>query len=313
MDSFKILKKLQKEKSLIIALVTGEKRPQDLFGTQIAQDILPIFYEILENQKSVTNISLILRSNGGLLETPLPLVNLIREYCSKFTVFVPENAHSAATLIALGSDEIIMSPFGTLSPVDPQINIKSDIEDKKTKVSFSVEDIAGYYKLIDKLGITDEGKTKALEFIIQTIPPALLGQIERVRGLIQIIADKLIKTNNVDETQKQVIIKKLVEEIPSHLYRISRKEATELGLPISEETQEQHNFLREIMRLYKHELGEDEGELIIDIPKEQATIEKEYHRAFIETVDRTYSFKTKYVFYKNGKVDKSINEWGQIR
>ena len=104
-----------------------------------------------------------------------------------------------------------------------------------------------------------------------------------------------------------------MEEIPSHLYRISRKEAKELGLPIKEETQEQHDLLRELMRVYKHKLSEDEGELIIDIPDEKATIEKVYDRGFVETIDNTYAFQTNFVFHKNGKVDTSINEWRKIR
>ncbi len=313
MKSYEILEKLSNEDTLVISLITGEKRPLELFATQIALDILPIFYDIFEETGRKKIIKLVLRSNGGVLDAPLPIVNLIREYCDNFNIYVPENAHSAGTLIALGADKIFMSPFGSLSPIDPQINIEDRKGENKSKISFSVEDVAGYYNLIDKLGITDEGKIKALEFITQKISPTLLGQIERVRNLIKIIANKIIKNDTIDETKRQLIIKMLVEEIPSHNYRISRKEAKELGLPVENENDKDHTLLRDLLKEYKDKMGENEGELIIDIPDEQDTIEKIYSRGIIETNTVTYDFQTKYIFHRNGKVNKSINEWRKTR
>jgi hypothetical protein len=58
--------------------------------------------------------------------------------------------------------------------------------------------------------------------------------------------------------------------------------------------------------------GEKEGELIVDIPDEQSTEVKEYSRAIIETKDRSFHFISKYTFYRNGKVDTSLNQWREI-
>ena len=44
---------------------------------------------------------------------------MIREYCDTFSVLVPYKARSAATMIALGADEIVMSDLSELSPIDP--------------------------------------------------------------------------------------------------------------------------------------------------------------------------------------------------
>ena len=311
MKTRELLKKLEKTDNILaLSYINGSKQPLNLFATRIAHDTIPILYDEFENHSKKDHLILVLRSSGGILEVPLSIVNLIREYFKKFTVYIPEMAHSAATLIALGADEIIMSPFSSLSPIDPQINIPSNEDQKKgSKVNFSVEDVAGYYKLLDKLGITDEGKIKALEFLTNTLQPTLLGQIERVRELIHIIAEKIIKVYTIDETKKQVIIKKLVEEIPSHGYWISRSEAKELGLPIKNATDEQHKIMKELMVEYRKRLAETEGELSINIPKGKATIEKIYDRAFIETKNVTHTFKTKYIFHQNGKVDKAINQW----
>ena len=162
---------------------------------------------------------------------------------------------------------------------------------------------------MEKLRITDERKAEALEFLTKTIPPALLGRIERVRELIHVLADRIIKADSIDETRKALIIKKLTEEIPSHNYWISRAEAIELGLPVEKADSETQQLLDDLMSKYKRMLAEHEHELVIDIPDGSATLERAYDRGFIETPDHSYSFQTKYVFHRNGKVDQSINEW----
>lgn len=312
MNTFDILNDLSDDDSLVISLINGQKRPEQLFITQIAPDILHILYDIFENYGKTKIIKLILRTNGGSIDAPLPIVNLIKEYCDEFHVFIPENSHSAGTLIALGAEKIIMSPIGSLSPIDPQIR-KIDKKDPTKQIPISVEDVAGYYKLIDDLRVTDEGKVKALEFITNEIDPTLLGQIERVRSLIKVNADRIMSKDKVDETKKQFIIKKLVEEIPSHNYRISRREALELGLPIEIESNDEHDKLKNIMKLYKEKMLEHENELLVNIPDESATDTKQYCRAIIETKDVTYDYITKYTFHRNGKVDQSINEWRKTR
>jgi hypothetical protein len=312
LETHEILERLQDDDSLVFSLINGEKRPLELFATQIAPDILPLLYEIFEEFGKKKIIKLILRTNGGVIDAPLPIVNLIKEYCDEFHVYIPENAHSAGTLITIGADKIIMSPLGSLSPIDPQIQI-DDKNNNKAKIPLSVEDIAGYYRLLNDLKISDEGKIQALEFITRQIEPARLGQIERVRNLIKVTADRIMRSDTIDETKKQLIIKKLVEEIPSHNYRISRREAEEFGLPIIEETSDEHSMLKELMKLYKEKLQENENELILNIPDDSATLEKDFSRGIIETKDRTYDFITKCVFHRNGKVDRSINEWRKTR
>lgn len=302
------------QKSFCLSIVYGQKQPQNLFATQIAFDVLPILYEILELQGKTKKISFVVRSNGGIIDAPLPIINLIREYCEEIEIIIPENAHSAATLIALAGDNIIMTPMSSLSPIDPQINIKETEKDASLKkISFSVEDIAGYYQLLDKLRITDEGKIKALEYIAHTINPAILGQIERVRKLIHIYADKILSHTKIDDNSKNMIVKTLIEDIPSHHYMISRKEAKQLGLPVNNANDKQLDLLKQLMTEYKKKLFEDEKELILDFKEDTATIEKEYERAYIETNTHTYTFITKYVFHKNGKVDKAINQWRQTK
>lgn len=69
------------------------------------------------------DILLVVQSGGGRIE-PAYLISKTCKSLStkKFAVVVPRRAKSAATLLALGADEIHMGLMSELGPIDPQIN-----------------------------------------------------------------------------------------------------------------------------------------------------------------------------------------------
>ena len=151
----KAIENLEKTRnSKVIVYITGEKPP--IFSAVIASDVLPLFKQILEKlPKDNKKISLVLNTSGGQLDTPWPLVNLIREYCKEFEVLIPEKALSAGTLISLGADKIVMLPYSHLSPIDPAAEF-TDVEKKQQK-RIEIEDIIGYIKFAkEKIGIKSQ-------------------------------------------------------------------------------------------------------------------------------------------------------------
>ena len=75
------------------------------------QDI-SYFDNILKNHNSIDKLDLMINSPGGSGEVAETIVEMCRSFLfpkgGEFRVIVPEQAKSAATLIALGSDEIVM-------------------------------------------------------------------------------------------------------------------------------------------------------------------------------------------------------------
>jgi hypothetical protein len=104
----------------LLAYVTST-RPG--FEVQMADDVLPFIHQGLEaaKEKAKNGVDLFIHSNGGHGTTPWRIVNLIREYTKEFAVLVPNHAFSAATLLALGADKIIMHKMGCLGPIDPSV------------------------------------------------------------------------------------------------------------------------------------------------------------------------------------------------
>ena len=65
-------------------------------------------------------VDVFLISNGGSAEATERIVKLLREHYRRIRFILPANAYSAATLMCLAGDEIVMDGTATLGPIDPQ-------------------------------------------------------------------------------------------------------------------------------------------------------------------------------------------------
>lgn len=88
-----------------------------------AEDITPFQEMLIDCQRSRAYCAdLLIQSGGGDIDTAEKLVMMLRQQLPDgFRVIVAERAKSAATLIALASDAILMSDTSELGPIDPQI------------------------------------------------------------------------------------------------------------------------------------------------------------------------------------------------
>lgn len=78
--------------------------------------------EILCNSKISKGITLILDAPGGDGLAAERIIQICRNYSKgDFETIVPARAKSAATMICLGSDRILMSKTSELGPIDPQV------------------------------------------------------------------------------------------------------------------------------------------------------------------------------------------------
>jgi len=66
-------------------------------------------------------VDIVLHTPGGLVLASLQIARAINRHRGKVTAVVPHYAMSGGTLIALAADEIVMSDYAVLGPVDPQI------------------------------------------------------------------------------------------------------------------------------------------------------------------------------------------------
>lgn len=88
---------------------------------QISWTNMTILEELLVDCDPEKDLHLLLSSPGGDGETALRMVRSMQTRCRELTVLVPEMAKSAATILCLGANRIVMGPGGDLGPIDPQM------------------------------------------------------------------------------------------------------------------------------------------------------------------------------------------------
>jgi ATP-dependent protease ClpP protease subunit len=95
----------------------------ETIGASIDSDDIPAFGDILMSVGEVDQLNLIINSPGGDGTVAEKIIELCRAYCKEFNVIVPNRAKSAATIIALGGDQIVMGYCSELGPIDAQVMI----------------------------------------------------------------------------------------------------------------------------------------------------------------------------------------------
>lgn len=68
-----------------------------------------------------TELDLVLHSPGGSIEAAEQIVQYLRAKYKHIRAIVPQNAMSAATMIACACDEIVMGKHSAIGPIDPQV------------------------------------------------------------------------------------------------------------------------------------------------------------------------------------------------
>ncbi|MBP8994834.1 MAG: hypothetical protein KBG30_13640 [Bacteroidales bacterium] len=280
--------------SRVITYLTSDR--EGPVNARIAGDIIPIISKQLRNIGKVPNIDLFLYSTGGDTMVPWRLVSMIREYCDKFSVLVPYKAHSAATMIALGADEVVMTDLSELSPIDPSTaNIfnPDDPKNPQNKIAISVEDVMAYFDLAkNKFGIKSDTELATIfnKFVESNpqIHPLALGNINRTHNLIRILAKRLLKSHKISMREDEIekIVDYFTEKLYSHQYYIGRKEAKEdLGLQTVVNANEKlSKVMTDLYEEYVKEMELDilwnpESELGVNVAQNK----KDYKIAFIES------------------------------
>ena len=213
--------------------MTGDNR---LSLGEIQDDALLPFIENLASIGECEKISLFIYSRGGGVDMPRRMMARLREKCPHVEVLVPYKAHSAATLIALGADKIVMGKNAELGPIDPRLKRPGDPTGSGNPIEIEIEDVWAYVKFLkDDLGLKDDGDLSwALSPLTDSIGAVNLGSVTRQRLYIRLAARLLLESQAQPLDNKKInpIVKQLTEEMYFHGHTINRHEATEMGLPI---------------------------------------------------------------------------------
>lgn len=241
-----------------IAYVTS---PRVGANGQIAGDSVSELLLQLDALPSGTKeLDLLLVSNGGDPTVAWRIVSLIRERVTKFSVLIPQAAYSAATLIALGADEILMHPHGNLGPTDPQIlNRRSGKDGVTHTAGFGSEDLAAFLKFAkENVGLTDQQQLLSVfNHFCEEVGSVAVGIAARSSQLTVTMGEKLLQLHmcaEADKAKARAISEKLTRDFFHHGYPVSRREAKNIGLPIADRNSSVERLMWEIWLSISDEL-----------------------------------------------------------
>lgn len=306
-----IIEKLEKERgSKVIVYFTGDRHP---FGSRIAEDAVRPLYEHLLNlefKEKSKIIDLFLYSRGGDVSVPWRITSMIREFCDEFNVLIPYKAQSAATLLSLGADNIIMGKKAELGPIDPTL-VKSSVgEGSLPRQEISVEDVNSFLSFIkEKANLNDQSAlASVVSNLINQISPLTLGNVNRQNSHIRLVARRLLTSRKLkmDEEKINTIIETLTEKIYSHGHAIGRKEAKDKGLPIILAEDMLENFIWQLYLIYESFFTlNDPIHLEIELESQDSKKLESLPMALIESAKKLHVFKANVDLIKDRKIPAS--------
>ena len=303
-------------------------------GTSIWSKDLYAIWEALKHIGKVEKLAVYVRSDGGSGMISLRIINLLRFFAKEIIILAPSECASAATMLALGCDEIYLGPLSSLSavdsslihplsPVDKQDNPVSVSQDELWRVlrlwteyeeqqgvaikpsEVAEEDLQlGFKKTSGKsFDFMDTGKKELLKdsetenpykYLYKYIHPLVFGAIDRSRSLSIQLCKEILEYHMTDKTKIEYISQRLNNDYPSHSYPITMKEAEKIGLNVKLISEEIQDILNRLQLIY----GEMTDEMITDYDNNS------YHNQSVYSIIETGGVQ---VFYQY-ELDKFYRE-----
>jgi len=199
--------------------------------------LIEIVLKSIDISKYEEKLDLLIQSPGGDPNGAERIIHTCRSYSKSFRVIIPKTAMSAATLVAMGSDEILMSLTSELGPIDPQMIIgQAPNQTIRPAISF----IDAYEDLINKAqeAIANKKAPHPYLELLRRMDPSWIQICLKARNLSGTIAKEYLSKYMLKGKSKEDI-DKIVEkflrtgEEALHGRIIRADKAKEYGLKIS--------------------------------------------------------------------------------
>ncbi len=212
------------------------------------------FFEVLKVLGKQKHLYLFIKSSGGNGQAALRIVNLLRQYAGKITALIPLEAASAATMMAIGADDIQMGPLAYLTAVDTSLtHALSPIDRNNHAVAVSQDELNRVLRLWKESA--QVGDMNPYKSLYDHVHPLVLGAIDRASSLSIKICEEILGYHLKDPKQREKISKHLNSAYPSHGYPIMLREAQRIGLHVSELDPDLNDLLIDLNELYS-EMGQ---------------------------------------------------------
>lgn len=197
-------------------------------GSICSNDVIGL-YGVLQSIGKSDKLSLFIKSGGGFGEASPRMVNLLRQYSRELTAIVPLECTSAATMLALGADRILMGPLAQLSAVDTSLTHDlSPIDRDNDRVRVSQDELQRIVRLWQAQA-TKESQNP-YQSLFSYVHPLVIGAVDRSSALSIRLCVEILSYHMHDQKKAEQISERLNSAYPSHSYPIMLREARQIGL-----------------------------------------------------------------------------------
>lgn len=158
---------------IVYATAWYESRPMNPQSVSVHLGDVRGFMEACSNVDG-RELDLILHSPGGNPDAAESIITYLREQFDQIRAIVPLAAMSAATMMALACDDIVMGAHSQLGPVDPQVTVDTP-EGPRTSPAEAIKD---QFEMAQSECAADPSRIAAWLPLLRSLGPGLLAQCE---------------------------------------------------------------------------------------------------------------------------------------
>lgn len=242
--------------AVLQAFVDARGRPALFFivdGEPIYRRIVLEMADALAG-RSFPELDLVIHSGGGSVHAAYQAMTLLRLHAKQINACVPFWAKSAATLLCIGANRIVLGEHAELGPLDVQIweekqpgkgEYHSALDPFKAleqMQAFSVEALSSAMRfIVPNYGMSyDESLCHAVAFVNVTtgplvgrLDPEKIGQYSRELSVATEYGTRLLRRSSDWSAEKiNNVVEQLVYGYPSHEYIIDYDELDGLGFEV---------------------------------------------------------------------------------
>lgn len=210
-----------------------------------------LLHDLLEMRPPAKNLDLYLLSPGGYAEAGHKMAILCREHATEsFRVLIPYYAKSAATLLCLGADTLVMGPASEIGPIDPRIRVPDQYG---RLINISATSVRDALDMLEKRAKGSPEMAVLYTPLLEKVDINVIGEYERALKSSEQIARALLEQYMLkkDKRKARRIGTRLSRQYYSHGYSIDRLEARDsLGLNVLDATATEWETMWQLHKLY---------------------------------------------------------------
>jgi hypothetical protein len=164
------------------------------------------------------------------------------------------DAASAATMLVLGADEILMGPMAFLTAVDTSLRHDlSPVNPENRRVSVSQDELGRVIRLWQQEAKQDA--SNPYNSVFNHVHPLVIGAVDRCSSLSIMLCKEILSYHLDDPKEADRVARTLNSDYPSHNYPITIREAARIGLKVAPLAPPINDLLIELNELYS-EMGQ---------------------------------------------------------